>query len=248
MTRIGQNAFSDSPLSPVRQWRPVGSLKALRLRSPGSPGPQSVQEAVAVAHEGLSGDRHAGTHSPRQMLIAEERVYGELDLPAFSLRESLLIDFPTNELRSGSLLRIGADVVLWITFQCEPCARLERHQPGLAKALKRRRGVLARVLEGGTLRVGDLVGLSPSPIPPMSDDWKLRVANIVQQVPPGQFIEYRQLAELAGVSKTYCRAFPRVLSQLSPDVAMRAQPSGAVPAEQRWAGDELFDVRPDSGD
>lgn len=82
---------------------------------------------------------------------------------------------------------------------------------------------------------------------PMCDDWKVRIANIVQQVPADKAIEYRQLADLAGVAKTYCRAFPRVLSQLPPDVAMRAQPSGAVPAERRWAGDELFDVRPKFG-
>ncbi|GKT26452.1 hypothetical protein [Acidovorax sp. SUPP3334] len=81
----------------------------------------------------------------------------------------------------------------------------------------------------------------------MCDDWKVRIANIVQQVPADKAIEYRQLADLAGVAKTYCRAFPRVLSQLPPDVAMRAQPSGAVPAERRWAGDELFDVRPKFG-
>ncbi len=196
-----------------------------------------------MAHQGILGDRHAHRLSPRQVLLAGADVYDELQLPPSALRENLLIDFPTAGLSSGSLLKIGPEVVLWITFQCEPCARLERREPGVVKALKGRRGVLARVLQGGVLRVGDALFEGPATLPPMSDDWKERIASVVRQIPAGKRVEYRQLADLAGVAKGYCRAFPRVLSQLCPDVARRAQAGSAVmhPA-QHWEGAELFDA------
>ncbi|WCM89258.1 MOSC domain-containing protein [Acidovorax sp. NCPPB 3576] len=196
-----------------------------------------------MAEQGILGDRHANRLSPRQVLLAGTDAYRDLQLPPLTLSENLLIDLPTAGLCSGSLLKIGPEVVLWITFQCEPCARLERRQPGVVKALKGRRGVLARVLQGGSMRVGDAICQGPAPIPPMSDDWKARVAHVVRQIPAGKRVEYRQLADLAGVAKGYCRAFPRVLNQLCPDVARRAQASSVVMrAEQHWAGAELFDV------
>ncbi|GKS89982.1 MOSC domain-containing protein [Acidovorax sp. SUPP2539] len=196
-----------------------------------------------MADQGLLRDRHAQRLSPRQVLLAGTDVYRDLQMPSFTLRENLLIDWPTAGLPSGSLLKIGPEVVLWITFECEPCARLEQRKPGVVKALKGRRGALARVLQGGVLRVGDAICQGPAPIPPMSNDWKDRIAHIVRRIPAGKRIGYRQLADLAGVAKGYCRAFPRVLGQLCPDVAERAQAgSVAMHAEQRWEGTELFDV------
>lgn len=195
-----------------------------------------------MADQGLLGDRYANRLSPRQVLLAGIDAYRDLQLPPSTLRENLLIDGPTASLPSGSLLRIGPEVVLWITFQCEPCARLEQCRPGVVKALKGRRGTLARVLQGGMLRVGDAICQGPAPIPPLSDDWKGRIVDIVRRIPAGKRVGYGQLAELAGVAKGYCRAFPRVLSQWCPDMAERAQAGVVTHAQERWEGTELFDV------
>ncbi|MCV2360367.1 MOSC domain-containing protein [Paucibacter sp. TC2R-5] len=202
-----------------------------------------MDEARASAGAGLQGDKYANPLSPRQLLIASSLTYRDLRLQAALLRENLLIDFPTQELSSGSLLQIGRTLVLWITFQCEPCKLLERRQPGLVKALGGRRGVLARVLRSGTVRVGDPVSLRASAIPAMSDAWQDRVVQVLQHVPQGQVIDYSLLADLAGVAKSYCRAFPRALARHCPELAQRAQSGKVVSPEQRWGGVELFDKR-----
>ncbi len=41
----------------------------------------------------------------------------------------------------------------------EPCERMEAIRPGLRQELKGRRGMLARIVEGGTVRVGDPIEL-----------------------------------------------------------------------------------------
>lgn len=225
-------------------WRKLGTLTALHIRPQGSKAPLRVEQARAIAHVGLEHDRHADPISPRQLLVAENLVYQELDLSPAVLRENLLFDFPIEQLVSGDVLRIGEDVVLWLTFHCESCNHLERHQPGVVKALGHRRGMLARVVSGGMIREGDSVHFAPSLMPPISNDWKERVLAVMRAVPAGYVIEYRQLAELAGVAKAYCRAFPRVLSKLPPEVASRAQAGGLPKGATKWQASELFDFQP----
>jgi hypothetical protein len=223
-------------------WRQVGSVLGLYTRATKESAPRRVAEVQAVANYGLVDDRYASPRSPRQLLIAGSAAYERFNLPPAALRENLLVDLSTEDLRSGDLLRVGPHVVLWMTFQCEPCGLLERRCPGTLKAISTQRGMLARVLRSGTMRNGDTVSLVRSAIPIMSNDWRARVLGVMRRVPPGQFILYRQLAELAGVASAYCRAFPRILSKLPADVASRARGAGNPILGQQWSGSELFDV------
>lgn len=224
-------------------WRGIGSVRGLRYRVAKEPAPRPVSQVQAIENYGLVGDRHAHTHSPRHLLVASEVAYRRFDLPDAALRENLLVDFSTKDLCSGDLLRIGPEVVLWLTFHCEPCSLLDRHSPGILKTIGLHRGILARVLRGGTIRDGDKISLVRSSIPAMSNDWDARVLHVVRTVPPGQYITYRQLAGLAGVATAYCRAFPKVLSRLPPEVANRARSAAGPSSGQQWNGNELFDVR-----
>jgi MOSC domain-containing protein YiiM len=237
------NQLSSAATDQAQPWRSIGSVQQLYIRDRQSAKPRPVAEALAITDAGLQDDRHANPLSPRQLLIAGADTYRDLHLPAAVLRENLLIDFPTTQLSSGSLLRVGQELVLWITFQCEPCALLDRRQPGVVKALGGRRGVLARVLRGGSVRIGDPVSHLASSIPPMSDAWQDRVVQVMRHVPHGKVLEYGQLADLAGVAKSYCRAFPRLLANRCPELAQRAQSGTRLSAEQGWRGTELFDVR-----
>lgn len=224
-------------------WQEIGVLQSLLIRALKEPAPRCVKQVQAIAGYGLVGDRHASPYSPRQLLLAGLNAYRQFDLPPAALRENLLIDFSVENLRSGDLLWIGSGVVLWITFHCEPCSLLERRCPGTLKSIGRRRGMLARVLHGGELREGDPVRSLRSSIPTLSDDWRERVLNVVRAIPPRHYITYRQLAELAGVATAYCRAFPRLLSQLPIDMVGRVRSGATTAAERKWDGAELFDVR-----
>jgi len=58
------------------------------------------------------------------------------------------------DLKLGQRLAIGG-VVLEVTVPCEPCHQMDEIRMGLQDALKDRRGVLCRVIEGGRISRGD---------------------------------------------------------------------------------------------
>ncbi|MCS4295179.1 MOSC domain-containing protein YiiM [Comamonas sp. BIGb0152] len=226
-------------------WQPMGSLQRLYVRVGKEPEPRSVADVQAVSGHGLAGDRHASLLSPRQLLIAGDDAYRRWGLVEASLRENLRVDFSTSGLASGDLLRIGSDVVIWITFVCEPCRLLERRAPGSLSKIGRDRGMLARVLRGGIIHSGAEISVCPAMVPALSDHWQERVIQVARAVPEGAWISYRQLAEMAGVHTAYCRAFPKVLSQLPERVAKRVgspqRAAGAAP----WSGAGFFGMAMD---
>ncbi|MFN7950554.1 MAG: MOSC domain-containing protein [bacterium] len=63
--------------------------------------------------------------------------------------------------RVGARLVIG-EVVLEITGETTPCSRMDAQVPGLTSALTPdwRAGVTCRVVHGGTVRLGDVVGIA----------------------------------------------------------------------------------------
>ena len=218
----------------------LGQLLAIAVRrSPGKP-PERVAQAEALAGRGLEHDLHADPISPRQLLLAGAPAYAGLALPPLALRENLLLDADTADLASGTVLRSGDEVLLRLMFQCEACGSLDRHQPGLARAIGRRRGVLARVLAGGRIRAGDRVlDLGPR-LPPWPEDWRERVRRVLDALPPGRVLAYARLAHLAGIAGSYCRAFPRAIASFGPAYAGKAVPASAPSTLPRWDGAGLF--------
>lgn len=220
----------------------VGRVRSIAVRPACGPGPRALTEAEAVAGLGLRGDVHADPRSPRQLLLAGAAVYDDLALPAHALRENLLLDLDTALPGSGTILQIGPDVRLRLMFQCEACGQLDLGRPGLARAVGDRRGMLARVVAGGALRVGDPVRDLGRLAPPWSDDWRERVRQVLDALPAGAVLEYRQLARLAGIQSSYCRAFPRALARLGPSYPARAVPARSTCTAPRWDGAGLHDA------
>jgi hypothetical protein len=194
----------------------------------------------AIAGTGLAGNRHANPLSPRQILLASAPVYADFRLPPNALGENLLVDFDTAALHSGTVLRVGEKVLLRLMFQCEACGHLDAFQAGLAGRIGRRRGILARVLAGGAILPGDRIRDLGRMLPAWDDDWRARVARVLQAVPDGMVVTYAQLALLAGVQATYCRAFPRLVARLGPDHANRALSAQAAAGRRCWDGQDLF--------
>lgn len=211
-------------------------MRAIAVRGSGTPAPANMQRVEAIAGRGLAGDIHADARSPRQVLLAGTVAYNTLALPPHSLRENLLLDLDTAGLSSGTVLRIGSRASLRLNFQCEACGSLEQHAPGLTRAIGARRGILARVLAGGEIGVGDPVVVLEERLSAMPEDWRERVARVIEAVPAGQVIGYADLAHVAGVQSSYCRAFPRLLARLGPTYAARAVPARATTALARWDG------------
>ncbi|AVR97374.1 MOSC domain-containing protein [Pseudoduganella armeniaca] len=219
----------------------IGSVLGLALRADGSSAAGqllTVPLAQALAGRGLAGDRHAEPDSPRQVLLAGTAAYRQHGLAPQTLRENVLLDVATATLPSGTLLRLGDTAVVGLTFQCEACRYLDARHPGIAGAIGKGRGVLARVLHGGPVRVSDPIVQLPGSAWTWSDDWRERVAQILAQVPDGMVVDYRHLARLAGVQAVYCRALPGLARRLG--MAERAAAHYARPELSRWTGDMVF--------
>jgi alkylated DNA nucleotide flippase Atl1 len=207
---------------------------------------QEVEEAFLRAGVGIDGDCNARPTSPRQVLLAATGTYERFDLAPKSLRENILIRIDELALSSGSLLLIGSDVALRISFECEPCGRLNRIRPRLARDIKGRRGYLARVVRSGVVRRGDKVQVVANVFRPFPDEWRDRVISVARMLPSDHIMSYARLAELAGVPRSYCRTFPRLLRS-QPDLPWQRVVSSDqltmspnAPKRQMWLGSAVF--------
>jgi MOSC domain-containing protein YiiM len=129
-------------------------------RERGSP-MDEVAEAQAVAGKGLEGDVSFGSEG-RQVLLMERETLERFGIEPGIARENLLLNgMRLADVRTGTRLLIGATVVLEVTGECTPCDFMDRVRPGLRQEIEGERGVLARVLVGGRIRVGDGVRTEP---------------------------------------------------------------------------------------
>lgn len=225
----------------------LGTVAAISWRAAGAGVPLDAGRADVVAGCGILGDVHADPLSPRQLLLAGRGAYDDFRLEANALRENLLVDFDTAHLASGTIVQVGDEVLLRMMFQCEACGQLDRIRPGLAQRIGTRRGMLARALKAGTVRLGDTVRTLGVQAPPWSDDWRERVMRVLDAVPPDSAIEYRDLARLAGVQSSYCRAFPRLVATLGEAYTRKAVPAKSPSMLARWRGQGLFDLNQEEG-
>lgn len=119
-------------------------------------------EAQAKENHGLGGDAHARPGSPRQVLLLESETLKEFGLAPGALKENIVTEGITVAgLRPGTRLRVGT-ALLEVTMDCAPCAFVDSVQAGLRERIRGRRGTLARVIQTGTIRVGDSVSV-PAP-------------------------------------------------------------------------------------
>lgn len=195
---------------------------------------------------GIDGDFHASPVSPRQLLIVSTGAYDYCNLAPRSLRENILVRAANLKLSSGSLLRLGCEAQVRITFECEPCGRLNKFHPKLSKDIVGKRGYLARVVRSGLVKPGDEVQVETDVFRPFSDNWRDRLISVVRKLPEGCLVSYSQLAELAGVPRVFCRAFPRLLRSRGDLPWQRVMPSNQLkmlpnmPNQQTWLGRVIF--------
>src|SRR5262245_60589662 len=140
----------------------MGHLLAI-ARAPAKRGAlMPLSEAVVGISDGVAGDAR-GAKAGRQVTVVFregwEAACRELgvDLPWTTRRANLLIEgVPVP--REGRRLVIGP-LVLEVTQETQPCQVMEAAHRGLRAALtpEWRGGVSCRVVQGGTIRIGDRV-------------------------------------------------------------------------------------------
>lgn len=147
-----------------------------------------------IAGLGVEGDSHAGAtvkhrsrvaRDPaqpnlRQVHLIHEELHAELATAGFIVGPGEMGENITTrgvtllELPVGTLLRLGPDAEVIITGLRNPCAQLDRFQPGLMAAvldrdaagdLVRKAGVMGVVRTGGVVRPGDNIRVELPTLP-----------------------------------------------------------------------------------
>jgi MOSC domain-containing protein YiiM len=153
------------------------------------------QQAVQLREGyGVEGDAHAGStvkhrsrvaRNPRQpnlrqVHLIHAELHDELRSEGFDVSPGQMGENITTKgidllgLPAGTRLRLGDDALIEITGLRNPCAQLDRIQPGLMAAvldrdeqgnLIRKAGVMAVVLTSGLVRPGDAITVELPPDP-----------------------------------------------------------------------------------
>ncbi|MEZ0580763.1 MOSC domain-containing protein [Nocardioides sp. MH1] len=123
---------------------------------------QAKDRVEAEAGKGIVGDRYHGTKhrhvtvQSRESLDEAAAVFGA-EVRSELTRRNLTISHGAVPRDPGARLRIG-DVVLEAVRVAAPCKLLDDTiGRGAQEALRRRAGTVFRVLEGGTIGIGDVV-------------------------------------------------------------------------------------------
>jgi MOSC domain-containing protein YiiM len=143
---------------------------------------------------GVVGDAHAGATvqhlsrvaldptqpNLRQVHLIAAELFDELAAAGFEVKPGELgenittIGIDLLALPRGTKLQLGSQALIEITGLRNPCAQIDGFRQGLLKAVlprdnqgnvERRAGVMAIVLNGGTVRPGDAVTIELPPLP-----------------------------------------------------------------------------------
>jgi MOSC domain-containing protein YiiM len=118
---------------------------------------EEVEEVQAIENLGLESCAHARSDSPRQVLLMDSETLELMELQPGIIRENITTQgINVNGLAVGQRLRLG-EAQLAVSMVCTPCDLLEKIRPGLRRELRGRRGMLCRVVTGGTIHRGDSI-------------------------------------------------------------------------------------------
>jgi MOSC domain-containing protein YiiM len=146
----------DAPMCP-------GRLVWIGLRPARRATMVAVEQARLEPGRGLLGDRWAGaaTGARQVTLIAAEHLaaiagfLGRDSVAPEALRRNLVVAGVNLSALKGRRFRLGA-TLLEHSGECHPCSRMEEEfGPGGYNAVRFHGGITARVIEGGTIRLGD---------------------------------------------------------------------------------------------
>ena len=136
---------------------PQGTITNLHIaRVKGTPS-DPVQKATAISGLGLEGDRSAYEGNTRQVLFVDKEILDGAGLEPGQVKENITVTgLNVAQVQPGQVFTIG-DVTLEAVGDCEACGTMDAIRMGLKDQLQGKRGMLAKVINGGGIKVGDTV-------------------------------------------------------------------------------------------
>jgi MOSC domain-containing protein YiiM len=112
----------------------------------------------ALENQGLEGCAHANPPR-REVLFASQEHLDAVGVEPGAIRENITVaGADVQQWPIGQQVRVGG-ALLEITMVCDPCQRMDELRQGLRAELADRRGMLAHVVEGGEIALGDEIEL-----------------------------------------------------------------------------------------
>ena len=116
------------------------------------------ERVVAIANQGLEGCAHANPPRREVLLVSSEHL-DEVGVEPGAIRENVTVEgADVQTWPVGQRVKVG-EAVLEITMVCDPCHRMDELRDGLRAELNRKRGMLAHIVEGGEIALGDEIVL-----------------------------------------------------------------------------------------
>jgi MOSC domain-containing protein YiiM len=131
----------------------------------------SLDEVEAITLKGLVGDHFSGSASSKRQVTLIQQEHLDLiasvmqlpDLTPGMLRRNLVVNGINLHAFKDRRFYVG-NVLLEYTGDCHPCSRMEEILgPGGYNAVRGHGGITARIIEGGTITVGDAVRVDDKP-------------------------------------------------------------------------------------
>jgi MOSC domain-containing protein YiiM len=140
---------------------PQGTITNLHIaRVKGTPS-DPVQEATAISGLGLDGDRSAYEGNLRQVLFVDKEILDGAGLEPGQVKENITVTgMNVAEVKPGQIFTIGDSITLEAVGDCEACSKMDAIRLGLMDQLQGKRGMLAKVINGGSIKVGDSVSVA----------------------------------------------------------------------------------------
>ena len=124
----------------------------------GSGRSEARERVLAIESRGLEGCAHANPPRREVLLVSKEHL-DALGVAPGAIRENVTVEgADVQAWPVGQRVRVG-EALLEVTMVCDPCHRMDELRDGLRAQLHDRRGMLAHVVEGGEIALGDPIEL-----------------------------------------------------------------------------------------
>jgi len=145
----------------------VGRIKWIGLRSAKRGAVEVVETAEVEAGTGLVGDHYTKKDGKRQVTLIQgehlegvQKMLSRENLDPALTRRNIVVEGVNLQAFKDRKFQIGEEVILEMTGDCHPCSRMEANfGPGGYNAMRGHGGITTKVIQGGTISVGDEVRL-----------------------------------------------------------------------------------------
>jgi MOSC domain-containing protein YiiM len=124
----------------------------------GSGRSEARERVLAVESHGLEGCAHANPPRREVLLVSKEHL-DAVGIQPGAVRENVTVEgADVQQWPVGQQVQVGG-ALFEVTMVCDPCHKMDQLRSGLRAAIDGKRGMLARVVEGGEIALGDAVEL-----------------------------------------------------------------------------------------